>query len=320
MSYYKKYKKYVEKIAQIGGHIPLIEELDENFLDGWRKITNYGQQNCGIFMNDIYIDKLIKCGKSYDYSKLDELNSQPLLIFPKIHTVHIFNSNHYIKMDKLDGDLTQLIFETLLRESISELALDPIYYDIFHLKIPKTMNSRIVILDNLLEVNVALDDELKTNILKFMRENPAIEFNNTKIHIIGKNELQSNINGDSYTLYIYPKCVDSYNEKFNIIKSSIEYYQYLHTHINHTDYIRLFNLFETKFNNIVPEILKIILKLKNKLLEQNLKYEDNKFDNFGYKIIEEDMSDGFTFMYNGKYFRIYILDWVATSSIKLDIS
>ena len=33
MSYYKKYKKYVEKIAQIGGHIPLIEELDENFLD-----------------------------------------------------------------------------------------------------------------------------------------------------------------------------------------------------------------------------------------------------------------------------------------------
>ena len=66
MNYYQKYLKYQKKYQNlIGGtfgeviNIPTLESVEDNtFLNNYREIPNSGQQNCGIFISDIYKDKL----------------------------------------------------------------------------------------------------------------------------------------------------------------------------------------------------------------------------------------------------------------------
>jgi len=159
MAYQQKYLKYKQKyinlrevIRQNGGE-PTVERL----LEGYKEIPNSGQQNCGIFVsNEPWKEKyIIKCerGDLRNDEKLKdaiEINSifqnKGMLLFPRIPDKPVYdatNNKTYIKMEKFDGDVTQMLYERLAKLSIKKLNVDnstaDALYAVYRFKMPATV-------------------------------------------------------------------------------------------------------------------------------------------------------------------------------------
>jgi hypothetical protein len=98
--------------------IKIIDDID-NILKNWHKIQNYGQKNCGIFINEEYPDRILKCDNILvNLNKiLDVIHIESIIpnLFPKIH--EIYNLKYTI-MEKLNGDLSELCYKILPNELI----------------------------------------------------------------------------------------------------------------------------------------------------------------------------------------------------------
>jgi hypothetical protein len=112
MSNYNKFLKYRYKNQnlflkkQIGGEFNLEE---------WTKIPNSGQRNCGIFISELYPDRIVKCGGSDMYSKIQyvfDINGI-MKLYPTIFDNKLINEQYYVTMQKLDGDITDIYFNVL---------------------------------------------------------------------------------------------------------------------------------------------------------------------------------------------------------------
>ena len=115
-----------------------IKKIEEQ---GFKKINNYGQFNCGIFITK---DKLIKCD-AYNRNRsdlFDELNiklenSGMRNIFPKVYDVKILNGTAFTEMQKLDGDLTNLMFEIIPQNILKNNVNREKIYNIYQYKLPQ---------------------------------------------------------------------------------------------------------------------------------------------------------------------------------------
>jgi hypothetical protein len=154
--YYKrKYLKYKSKYLnakynQKGGSLKIKKHTDKSFINDWTKIQQSGQQNCGIFISDKYPQRLMKCGGSVNH-EVHELNEklikEGIKVFPHIYEEHEFDNKKYVVMDRLDGDLTEILYEKLPVNIIDEMKIDEdIKNDmkwIYKNMMPSTMNSSL---------------------------------------------------------------------------------------------------------------------------------------------------------------------------------
>jgi|SaaInlStandDraft_6_1057023.scaffolds.fasta_scaffold01732_4 hypothetical protein len=293
------------------------------------QINNSGQQNCGIFISKKYSELLIKCENYKKYNeenfnkfikKLNDINK--LEYFPQIKEFFYDEtaSKKYIKMEKLDGDLTQLLYEKIPLQILNKMNLDnneaKNIYNFFHLLRPYNMifyysDIGLYIYNNNEEI-------IKEKIYNFIIK--QIKNDNKKSGYTYKiNDIQNN---KDYVIYIDISNIslsieDNNNELKKNISDAINNWKIQTDNIN-SDKQKILDLFiinksnsifniknlniflsnyKIEFENNINIFRNEILKLEKKLIEKNHIYEDIKLDNFGYK----DNKKG-----ERKY---YILDW-----------
>ena len=248
MDFYNKYIKYKTKylnlkqldgnlkqlggnLKQLGGAYTVENYRNNSFLNGYSKKINSGQHNCGIYISsdEKYI---IKCERSINESlhgPLQQINDTypAYKIFPEIYQFYKFEDNFYCKMDKLDGDVTQLLCERL-----PQLILDTLpdtfnltqsdkemYYKLFQHCIPKTN-------PHLTDFNIGY---------QINQENPAIEKFKTYFNI------HTTFNFEIYTIF-FNAFIIKLNTIINEIRKQIYRLKLLLLHIG-LDYI------DNKFDN-----------------------------------------------------------------------
>jgi hypothetical protein len=122
----QKYIKYLKKNI-FGGELDESKVCEDNHINSFTEIQTDGGQNCGIYEKD---EELIKCENRNEgqfinkanfiaiTNKLIEIkNTNKKGLLPIIHSYCIKEingiTNYYTKMQKLDGDITDLLFKKL---------------------------------------------------------------------------------------------------------------------------------------------------------------------------------------------------------------
>lgn len=116
MSNIKNKSKYKQK----GGNIITEDISNDEFNNRYIRVSNnFGQNNCGIFLDKEDNTKILKCyQKQPNIDNIQDANTllqqKKIQIFPIIHKLIQSNNKFYIYMDKFDGDLTQLCLNVLV--------------------------------------------------------------------------------------------------------------------------------------------------------------------------------------------------------------
>lgn len=228
-------KYYLKKIIQSAG-----EPQQHCDMTGWIEIANTGAQNCGIYINNEHLDKLMKCGTFVD-DRVAPIN-KIAHIFPYIYDSCIGDHKYKynVIMEKMDGDLDQIIKNDIFGKTLDRLNLG-----------------------NEQRVQIEL-------IFKF------------------KNSAKSVTNDDIFKI--------------------------------NSNMLITFKLYETVIREFMNDIHSVYNMLYNEITRVNVKladigyfYNDRKFDNYGYKLVDHLLMDDYRTpnvpMYNNKYLYIYILDW-----------
>ena len=138
---------------------------DMSFLNGYKKISNFGISNFGIYVND---DKLIKGDNIPSDHIIKKLNKiyytyPTYKIFPQVYNYYIVPNDRaiyhevinttlnignkfkvqyvsYCKMEKFDGDLSSFLFEYIPKNILKNMNLNEAeifeYYKFFYNMIP----------------------------------------------------------------------------------------------------------------------------------------------------------------------------------------
>ena len=80
----------------------------------WKKVSNMGRRNQGIYIFEQAKDRIIKAGT--DGEIIHKINSEMLqrdgfIIFPIIHNIYITPSLTFTEMQRFDGNVTELLFK-----------------------------------------------------------------------------------------------------------------------------------------------------------------------------------------------------------------
>lgn len=328
MAYYNKYIKYKTKYYilknLIGGG-----DVDE-FLSGYNEIPNSGQQNCGIFVSDIEQNFIIKCEEGNHLERKEFIGAkklQELNIFPKIESSIYDDENDktYIKMERLDGDLTQLLYEVTPKQILDDMDISPEekedIYNFFQLMIPKTFGGRIYINSfSDIELNIyngsqQIDDELINQLYNTLKDDPYNrhlsslinslkkkleifkvqegEINN--YHQFYKERVQRQLNENEVMIKDNIKQTLEQEIVPDIIKQITEEKEKINQHIkplNIENYTKFIKMYKPKFIIMMKFFYEKIDELIKQLEQNGYTFYDMKLDNFGYK--------------GDKY---YILDW-----------
>ncbi len=109
----------------------IIKYVNTDFLKSWTKIETSGKQNCGIYISDLDRRRLIKCvpigiKNKHNTDKLYDLSNQrKLYMLPMIYNIYVKkNKNIYIEMERMDGTIKQLIYETIPKMIIENMQVD----------------------------------------------------------------------------------------------------------------------------------------------------------------------------------------------------
>lgn len=291
------------------------EHIDNSFLNEFEKISQHGQNNCGIFVSN---DKtrLIKCNcgmRNGIENKLVKIKeSYPEFeIFPEIYNIHKFNNKIYTEMDKFDGDLTNLLYEILPRHILKnkvkdgKITYDELnkYYELFQMFIDKTYDDKLnpiycskPIISYLIKNRDALP-----KIINISEENYKIYRKNGNKEIGFKkfNDIQVGIFGS------FDKQMKTYDKLVKFFSDGI---------IKYTIYFEFIEEYKKQFSAIFEGIKKQILRLQLLLYKIGLKYDDMNLDNFAYRLSELNhphlgMIWSNNIFLNDKYLFISILDW-----------
>ena len=152
----EKKKLFISKIKKDIKLIEYVSEFDfsEN---GWKAIHNSGQHNCGIFIQEGNNNTIVKCEENnrslVTYEKIKTLNMEKIIPDIYKYTFKLFKTDkyqvkYYYEMERFKFDITQLLYEDLLKKSITEYCNENSInlseddkqkvYNIFHLLLPKT--------------------------------------------------------------------------------------------------------------------------------------------------------------------------------------
>jgi hypothetical protein len=304
---YTKYMKYItkNKMYKMKGGMNIIEHGNDDmkFLEGWEKIPNYGQRNCGIYISPIYHPKKIMKCESDNLEKViysNTVNTTIGDIFPQIYEIHKIKDYYFIIMEKFDGDLTKLIYELSVDNVITKLKIsdsDKIQIKfIYDNLMPKTLNNSKLQGANVLTEFVDIFKDSKKN-------KEFIEAINKQL--IGQEELLlKNIEFDD-KIYNQYDC-DNF-KKLNLIKST-----FINFDINIRTYLDFIYELEYEIKKLLNIVRDQIYYIHLLLYKNGFRYWDTKFDNFAYKL-EDDNKEHLgkiwtNNLYNGKYIFVYVID------------
>jgi hypothetical protein len=283
------------KRMMIHGGFKEIVATDDNFLKGWRKISNPGQQNCGIFINDEQPNRLIKCDTTrVDLTKMaDEISKQTKYkIFPEIYSITVFNGSNYTEMERFNGDLTDLIMHLLPKEILNRMGLSEDLKDdilfIYEAMIPKTSDREFFL-------------RHFDNASMYLYEHPTANISEIPNFPAWKSE--KNIKEEV-------QMFDKLSKRLH--KSDVTYDQYK----------RFINRLIDELKRMIPEITKQIFMLQYELDRLGYHYGDYKYDNFGFTLSDKPKEHlGITWTNNkfyGRYYYVHILDWGSGLSKGVD--
>lgn len=275
--------------------------VTDKFL-GWIPIKNCGQHNCGIYINDKEPNGIIKCGKG-KYPKIFEsvniINTKEHL-FPTIFGSFEIDDKYYIKMERLCGDITNFFFDLIPTMILNKMNIDPIIktnmLELFKFKSLGISNNNMQsIYINSIGLYMYYHPDKISDLLFY--ENNENNENNRYIF-------------DEYD-YIH-KCGHTIQDNNNKINSLIQSIKKLNIDFVTYKHFVLESILQIK--KVFPEIIRAIANIRYKLNELGYIYNDNKFDNYGYKIVND--SSPYTFSYNDKYYRVFFLDPESGLSIR----
>jgi hypothetical protein len=256
------------------------DEPDDNFLYGWYTILNNGRLNCGIFLNNSCADKIMKCtkktkkisnimGKMYDV--ILYLNT-PIKIFPMLYNVYHYSDKIYTIMEKFDGDIINLLFDTIPKMVLKKMDIcEDDKYDILLIYTNMadccTTSLEISRMSNILEYLYHNDDKvnefMKTHETHFDNNDTSMKFNNIDV--------------DKFDdIFIECDLKKLHQIKNKLGKSRL-------TYDNYKIFVTNVNMYIQK---IYPNIRNQIIMQKILLHEKGFSYNDNKLDNFAYKLVD----------------------------------
>lgn len=297
----KKNFKIRTKKKIIGGNIPTTTLDNLNFLNDYEKIFDAGQRNCGIYIHKSE-KKLIKCEKTHpikEDSVLNKLINSGIKFFPSIYNQYIIETNSqnnklfnstYIEMEKLDGDITKLLYEQLPMKIINENFTDisknikDNIYELYQLLMPYTCLKECDYNNyNKIEKPLLFNDFA---ILRKITEFDLIELldlfypqqTNTSINF-GNTNLTSDEEFDT----IYKNLIKTDKEENSKNIKSLTLFYVLFKHKNTYKYIvKFYEIFIKELRIYIDIIRKKILDLEVKFAKYGNLYDDYKLDNFGF--------------------------------------
>ena len=303
---YLKYKYNITKYNQNGG----------KFI----KLLNSGQQNCGIWV-DIDENKIIKCEEyENEYNTIVKENIDKIFtdIFPKIYNYYYkgkgIDTKWYTEMDKLEGDLTQLLFEKVLNNVIDELVgysyTNKLYlkYFLHNYLIPKTILKNKIYYDKISLYTLKNPDKIYSlfiQIMKYQQDKSLFEKKNITLNF---NFSDGTIIDHYFTNGISYSEISKFIYQIVYYQNNIKLLQQINQYITLEIFIQFKTNFEEKLNELIPLISSQIKQLRLSLYKNNYQYIDNKLDNYGYKLEDSPKNIQDELKIEGKYIHIYILD------------
>jgi hypothetical protein len=246
--YYYKYLKYKNKYLELLGGV----FYDKNGIDTnkWIKIDNNGQHNCGIYINKT--DKqLIKCTSGI-------LDIETIIITTDVESIKQYNYIESLQpyFPKIyDINYNQTLNKTFMTMELFDGDITSIFFDI----LPK------IALNKTLDECESILFENDHNIILIDYEKKDLIYRIFKLKI--PRTIYKNIRDPYYEFH-------NYLTDLNKITKS-EYNDFI-------DKLKL--LINNFYNFIIIEIMKLLYKITL----SGYKYIDYKFDNFAYKLLNDD--------------------------------
>ena len=131
MSYKEKYLKYKNKYLELkkqqGGFIiEEIEETEQNIIKDYKKLSDKGTQNCGVYIKD---DKILVCNNNLltpiQIDFLTKNNTENLQVYPILYKIYHStdtNPNKYFYLwERMDGDLRDFFLNHIPEKILRKL-------------------------------------------------------------------------------------------------------------------------------------------------------------------------------------------------------
>ena len=233
-------------------------------------------------------------------------------------------------MEKFTGDLTDLFFDIFPKTTLQEMILDTTIKQEESENIFKIFKEKIRIIKKtiynslfriLIDLNIKNRDEynyfimqlkqagIQTNILFSLCNDTIVKIDNEEA-----DEQNSIDHVREHRMYhLFRMESSSYDQQ---IADTIEYInKILLNPISEELFDNFISRLYEKIDYYMPLLIKEILKINLELIKIGFYHYDNKFDNYGFKLInkEEKIDDGFERLnlpeIDGKFIYIYFLDW-----------
>lgn len=275
-------------------HGGVIKEND--ILYGWKAIKNFGQHNCGIFINDDEPDKIIKCEYgnkcSEKFNMVNIINKQ-MQLFPIIYNLFEINDKCYIKMEKMDGDITNIFLDIIPKMTLNKMNVDENTKEnimkLFKFKFTGSFES-------IQSVNT-------DSIILYVYQNQ------NKIPELLAYENKTQNNEKYFEGYKYYHKHYYLQKNIEDIKNIITFVEGLKIDYHIYDIFMKENILQIK--TIYHNIIEAIANINKALNYLGYVYGDNKFDNYAYKIVNYGLTDyksPYAFKLYDKHFRVFFLD------------
>jgi len=116
-----------------GNKGPIVTSYDKlNFLSEWKKVSIHGKQNCGIYISDVYPDRILKCTQESRFKTMTNthnigrrLDLKGVHIIP--YTYNIYAKKHdniYVEMERMTGSVKQLIYDRIPKMVLDGMDVD----------------------------------------------------------------------------------------------------------------------------------------------------------------------------------------------------
>ena len=297
-------------VASLKGHyFPL------HLKSGWNKVdeeSNKGQQNCGIFINQTS-SLFIKCASSYQeekYNFIKIINAKKKL-FPTIYDYYKYENNHYIVMEKLDGDIADYFFEFIPKQILNNMKLKKEEKDNIYELFKSIIFSQHYIQS---EISIWQRHNIMSSYINKVTEKDFL----MRFLVYTNNTLSLNNEFEKYKNLYYEEMKKQeqegihfkygiyYDEKIRLhpglgsfpqnIENIVKYINFLNNYDLKGVQIEKYKFFveklKLKLQIEIPKIQEKIKNLMNNLHNLGYDYKDYKYDNIGYKIDDwKDLDD-----------------------------
>lgn len=215
----------------------------------------------------------------------------------------------YVEMDRMDDDLTNLLFHRLSRKILDGDVLDG---NITQIESDQLMNLYENMINGFIDYPSIriMYHELNDEMLPLVTDNIALE------SLLNDEDFDKKKSEYGFTPYHTKENVRSIIDNLVQIRTRFGTYT-----VTEAMYQTFMNKFKSALELMIPEVIKQMTMIEIILSNNKYAYLDIKYDNFGY-VLEDKKRTHFGIDWNGnmfdnRYFYVYALDWESGLS-KID--